>query len=585
MSPLAAAVAAALLAFCAPAGAAGLGHARVVSAPGQPLKIDVPIVGLDTVEQSTLKVWLADPAAWKQAGLTPPVSLGSMNVRVTYDSGPDSRLVEVSSSQPFDGPVADLLLGVSSAEGEQQYQLSILTQMSGAGAPALAEGPKGAAGSAHGAASHAGAVRVRRGDTMFAIARRNAVPGVTVYQMMIALQRVNPGAFIRHNINLVKAGATLAMPDKAALTAVSDREARRLFMRQVQEFEAYRQRLAGHSLAPAAGASASGGKVSRGENSEQAPASPQDRVVLSSGSSGADRAADQKAAAGKAEADSRQRVTELEQNVHRLDQALNGKGGGEAGVASSGSGSSAGGKAGHAGGIAAPGMAGLGVGAASQSGAAGGQNPGKDSGKSSGSVTAEGAAEGGANAADASKAGASATAKSGSSGSSGSSGTPGSGNGAAATQGSGAGASAPGGRAYAANGGSASGGSAAAGGAASDHSAASSKAPPGSSASGSSDAKPGSAGTGTQNAGGNPANSDKTGKNVTWIQEHMLGVVTALLALIVLIIAWVLRRINAVRDDGGSGARITEAMVQEKLDQINLDLRQPPGDGPAQKKD
>ena len=47
-----------------------------------------------------------------------------------------------------------------------------------------------------------------------------------------------------------------------------------------------------------------------------------------------------KAAAGKAEADSRQRVTELEQNVHRLDQALNGKGGGEAGAASSGSGSS-----------------------------------------------------------------------------------------------------------------------------------------------------------------------------------------------------------------------------------------------------
>lgn len=71
---------------------------------------------------------------------------------------------------------------------------------------------------------------------------------------------------------------------------------------------------------------------------------------------------------------------------------------------------------------------------------------------------------------------------------------------------------------------------------------------------------------------------------MSWIQEHMLGVVTALLALIVLIIAWVLRRINAVRDDGGNGPRITEAMVQEKLDQINLDLRQS-GDGSAPAKD
>ena len=56
----------------------------------------------------------------------------------------------------------------------------------------------------------------------------------------------------------------------------------------------------------------------------------------------------------------------------------------------------------------------------------------------------------------------------------------------------------------------------------------------------------------------------------------MLGVITGVLALIVLIIAWLLRRANTVRDDGrdDSAGLITEAMVKEKLDQINLDLEQ-----------
>src|SRR5690606_30206501 len=65
---------------------------------------------------------------------------------------------------------------------------------------------------------------------------------VTVYQMMMALQRSNPQAFIQDNVNLVKAGATLTMPDMDVLTALSDREARRLFLQHAQAFALYRQR-------------------------------------------------------------------------------------------------------------------------------------------------------------------------------------------------------------------------------------------------------------------------------------------------------------------------------------------------------
>jgi pilus assembly protein FimV len=42
--------------------------------------------------------------------------------------------------------------------------------------------------------------------------------------------------------------------------------------------------------------------------------------------------------------------------------------------------------------------------------------------------------------------------------------------------------------------------------------------------------------------------------------------------LIVFIIAWLLRRANAARDEADADPRITEAMVQEKLQDIDLDL-------------
>ncbi|HEU0231157.1 MAG TPA: FimV/HubP family polar landmark protein [Burkholderiaceae bacterium] len=639
----------------APACAARLGHSRIVSAPGQPLKIDVPLVGLDAVEQATLRVWLAEPDAWRQAGLNPPVSLDSMHVRVTYGSGRRSRLIEISSNQIFDGSVADLLLGVSSAEGEQRYQISILSDARGAGAPVLAAGPR-LGSQTHGVTTHhAQAIRVRRGDTMFAIARRHAVPGVTVYQMMIALQRANPRAFIRHNLNLVKAGAALAMPDRAALTAVSDREARRLFMQQVREFNAYRQRLAGESTPPVVGASAAAGRVSQeAQAPKPAPVTPQDRVVLSSGASSTDRAADQKASTGKAVADSRQRITELEQNIHHLNQALQGSGSGASGAgtaatangsapssASNASGAGTGGGS-SAGGVTAPMLANAARGTASSSGAAGSSDSTGHGASNAdvGTVTSAGvvggsAASGGqgtpqtattkmaaaghpegaggvapshsgnaAVAQSATQAGHTTIAQSsaaeaggsvsgstegimaGSSGSAASHGTAGT----ADVNASGASGGGTGSQAGEVPGKTNPAGKAAASGASGAVTAGNSTSSSEASSAPSAPSAPNEASTGgasnTHAAGaGESAASNKSGKNVSWIQEHMLGVVTALLALIVLIIAWVLRRINTVRDDGGNGPRITEAMVQEKLDQINLDLRQSSGDGPAPAKD
>ncbi len=70
---------------------------------------------------------------------------------------------------------------------------------------------------------------------------------------------------------------------------------------------------------------------------------------------------------------------------------------------------------------------------------------------------------------------------------------------------------------------------------------------------------------------------------MSWFQEHLLGIITALLTLLVLVIAWLLRRANIARDDDSDdrASTITEAMVKEKLEQINLDLSERPSDEPS----
>jgi pilus assembly protein FimV len=53
---------------------------------------------------------------------------------------------------------------------------------------------------------------VKKGDTLGAIARANLPAGVSLNQMLIAIYRANQDAFIRENVNLVRAGRILNIP-------------------------------------------------------------------------------------------------------------------------------------------------------------------------------------------------------------------------------------------------------------------------------------------------------------------------------------------------------------------------------------
>lgn len=66
---------------------------------------------------------------------------------------------------------------------------------------------------------------VVRGDTLFRIAGKTRPQGATVFQMIVALYRANPDAFVGGNINQLEVGRVLALPPAATVLATEAAQA------------------------------------------------------------------------------------------------------------------------------------------------------------------------------------------------------------------------------------------------------------------------------------------------------------------------------------------------------------------------
>ncbi|MDR0440466.1 MAG: pilus assembly protein FimV, partial [Candidatus Accumulibacter sp.] len=102
---------------------------------------------------------------------------------------------------------------------------------------------------------------VKRGDTLYRIAAETRPKGVSLDQMLVSLFRANPGAFDGGNMNRLRTGVILLIPQKSALGSVSTPEAGKVVLAQSADWNAYRNR-----LASAAGRSASEGNMTGRES-------------------------------------------------------------------------------------------------------------------------------------------------------------------------------------------------------------------------------------------------------------------------------------------------------------------------------
>ena len=162
--------------------------------------------------------------------------------------------------------------------------------------------------------------KVRAGDSLSKIAGRTQRSGVSLDQMLVSLFRANPDAFIGNNMNRLKAGVVLSVPDAATAQKTTTAEARQTIVAQSADFGAYRHRLASSTVTPREEPSprqASGKVQASVEDRKQSTAPTPDKLTLSKGSAAAS-AADARLSAEREKQAAAARVAELNKNLTDL---------------------------------------------------------------------------------------------------------------------------------------------------------------------------------------------------------------------------------------------------------------------------
>ena len=339
--------------LCAPllAYSAGLGRLSVNSAIGQPLNAEIEIVSLQSGEEDSLTARLASAEAFRQAGIE--LSPALIGAQLSIDKRGGRPVIRLTTSQPVNEPFLDVLVELQWATGrlvrEYTFLLDPPETRAPKPAPAAPAAPAPAAKPAPSAAPAQPASRpearpipasptagarqeeVKKGDTLGAIARRTKPDGVTLNQMLAALYRANQDAFIRGNVNLVRAGRILNVPDREAIAATNAAEANELVQSHMADFADYKRKL-GAAVAAAPAAPAREREVTgriTAKPEAPAPAPQKDQLRLSKADPvkpdpGAARAAreDDRVARERALTESRSRVADLEKNASDLQKLM-----------------------------------------------------------------------------------------------------------------------------------------------------------------------------------------------------------------------------------------------------------------------
>ena len=161
---------------------------------------------------------------------------------------------------------------------------------------------------------------MRGGDSLSRIAARAQRPGISLDQMLVALFRGNPQAFMGDNMNRLKAGAVLSVPSTEQAGKLTQQDARGVILAQSADFAAYRQRLASGTTTAADNApsrQARGQVQAQVDDRKQAAGATPDRLQLSQGGLKAS-APETRASKDAQKKDEGARLAELARNVEEL---------------------------------------------------------------------------------------------------------------------------------------------------------------------------------------------------------------------------------------------------------------------------
>ena len=354
-----------------PAHALGLGRVVVQSALGEPLRAEIEIVEISADEAASLRASVANADAFKAAGLEYTAAVA--NVQISLQRRTDGRsFLRLSSDRPVSEPFVDLILEARWASGRIVRDYTMLfdpPNLRQAAAPAMpaptapvisrpaapppvaaspapprpavaatpsappspppsrpapvAKAPTPQPAPAERPASTDGQkIVVKPGDTAGKIAAQAKPASVSLDQMLVALLRSNPDAFIGGNVNRLKSGAVLDVPAGDQAEYIPAAEASRTIVAQSKDFNEFRRKLAeGAPTTQVAGADrkAAGQVQAKVEDKAPAAATP-DKLTLSKGAVQSKAAAEEKIAQERQAKEAAARVAELSKNISDLNK-------------------------------------------------------------------------------------------------------------------------------------------------------------------------------------------------------------------------------------------------------------------------
>lgn len=254
----------------------GLGEIEINSALNQPMDAEIDLVGFSAATIDEVQVELASQQMFERVGVPRPYILTRLKFTPMISNG--KPVIKVTSTDAVREPFLTFLVDVRWAKGKllREYAVMLDPPVFGEKAKATIQAPKVATQAAKPAPVAkkpvskprtvvnapapkvpAPSVRpnqaavpstaskpvplkktdsrpVRRGDTLWSIAEPYAREnGVSVNQMMLAIQEANPQSFAKNNINNLKSGVVLRIPADQA-SKYSAREALAEVQRQWQ---------------------------------------------------------------------------------------------------------------------------------------------------------------------------------------------------------------------------------------------------------------------------------------------------------------------------------------------------------------
>jgi FimV-like protein len=321
----------------------------VQSKQGEALRVEIDVSEITIAEQIELEAKIATPEVYKAAKLEVPMVNGQpLDVQVQLlrrDHG--WPYLKITSKQAISGNFVDLLIDLRWATGRllRDVSLSIDDGNSKKSTAPLMPGygerngkssemPSIYSKNKQSKAQGEGQITVKRGDTASELTASKTPDGVSLEQMLLALMRSNPDAFIDSNVNRLKEGALLTLPTEQEAKSISRAEAQREIRIQAKDFEAYRAELA--ARAPGGNvpkvARDTAGKLEAKVDNKSAKTN-QDKLTLAKPGTKDNAAADKVAQQREAQ-DMASRAAEMSRNIAELGKIAAATVSGTAGAAS-----------------------------------------------------------------------------------------------------------------------------------------------------------------------------------------------------------------------------------------------------------